>query len=62
VLVGLLANTLFGVWWLDPLIALGIAAVAVQEDTKPCVVRAAAARHAEHRESSGPQVRASMHH
>jgi Cation efflux family len=34
VLVGLLANTLFGVWWLDPLIALGIAAVAVQEGRK----------------------------
>jgi divalent metal cation (Fe/Co/Zn/Cd) transporter len=31
VLVGLLANTLFGTWWLDPLIALGIAGVAVQE-------------------------------
>jgi hypothetical protein len=31
VLVGLLANTLLGVWWLDPLIALGIAAVAVEE-------------------------------
>lgn len=31
VLVGLLANTLFGIWWLDPLVALGIAAVAVQE-------------------------------
>jgi hypothetical protein len=34
VLVGLLANTLFSVWWLDPLIALGIAAVAVQEGRK----------------------------
>lgn len=31
VLVGLLANTLFGLWWLDPAIALGIAAVAVKE-------------------------------
>lgn len=31
VLVGLLANTLFGLWWLDPVIALGIAAVAVKE-------------------------------
>ena len=31
VLVGLLANTLFGIWWLDPAIALGIAAVAVKE-------------------------------
>jgi len=31
VLVGLLANTLAGVWWLDPLIALAIAAVAVRE-------------------------------
>jgi divalent metal cation (Fe/Co/Zn/Cd) transporter len=30
VLVGLLANTLFGIWWLDPLVALGIAAVAVR--------------------------------
>ena len=31
VLVGLLANALFGVWWLDPVVALGIAAVAVNE-------------------------------
>ena len=31
VLVGLLANTLFGIWWLDPVVALGIAGVAVQE-------------------------------
>jgi divalent metal cation (Fe/Co/Zn/Cd) transporter len=34
VLVGLLANALFGVWWLDPVVALGIAAVAVQEGRK----------------------------
>jgi divalent metal cation (Fe/Co/Zn/Cd) transporter len=34
VLVGLLTNTLFGIWWLDPLVALGIAAVAVQEGRK----------------------------
>jgi divalent metal cation (Fe/Co/Zn/Cd) transporter len=31
VLAGLLANTLFGLWWLDPLVALFIAAVALQE-------------------------------
>ncbi len=31
VLVGLLANTGFGWWWVDPTIALGIAAVAVKE-------------------------------
>jgi divalent metal cation (Fe/Co/Zn/Cd) transporter len=31
VLLGLLANTLFGAWWLDPLIALAIAAVAGRE-------------------------------
>ena len=31
VLAGLLANTLFGLWWLDPAIALAIAAVAVKE-------------------------------
>lgn len=31
VLVGLLANTLAGWWWLDPVIALAIAAVAVRE-------------------------------
>lgn len=31
VLVGLLANTLFGLWWLDPVVGFGIAAVAVQE-------------------------------
>jgi divalent metal cation (Fe/Co/Zn/Cd) transporter len=34
VLVGLLTNAFFGLWWLDPLIALGIAAVAVQEGRK----------------------------
>jgi divalent metal cation (Fe/Co/Zn/Cd) transporter len=34
VLAGLLANTLFGVWWLDPAVALAIAAVAVQEGRK----------------------------
>ncbi len=31
VLAGLLANTLFGLWWLDPVVALGIAALAVKE-------------------------------
>lgn len=31
VLSGLLANTLLGLWWLDPVVALGIAGVAVQE-------------------------------
>jgi divalent metal cation (Fe/Co/Zn/Cd) transporter len=34
VLVGLLANALFGIWWLDPLVALGIAGVAVYEGRK----------------------------
>jgi len=31
VLAGLLANTILGWWWLDPLVALGIAALAVRE-------------------------------
>ena len=31
VLGGLLANTVFGIWWLDPLVALGIAALAITE-------------------------------
>ncbi len=31
VLVGLLGNTFFGLWWLDPAAALAIAAVAVKE-------------------------------
>jgi Co/Zn/Cd efflux system component len=31
VLVGLIANAAFGWWWLDPLIALVIAAIAVRE-------------------------------
>jgi divalent metal cation (Fe/Co/Zn/Cd) transporter len=30
-LVGLLGNALFGAWWLDPLVGLLIAAVALQE-------------------------------
>jgi len=34
VLAGLLANTLFGLSWLDPLVALGIAVIAVQEGRK----------------------------
>jgi divalent metal cation (Fe/Co/Zn/Cd) transporter len=34
VLVGLLANALFGIWWLDPIIALGIAAVAARGGQK----------------------------
>jgi divalent metal cation (Fe/Co/Zn/Cd) transporter len=34
VLAGLVANTPFGVWWLDPVVALAIAAVAVQEGRK----------------------------
>ncbi len=31
VLAGLLANTLFGIWWLDPVVALGIAVAAISE-------------------------------
>ncbi len=31
VLVGLLANNLFGLWWLDPIVALGISGLAVWE-------------------------------
>ncbi len=31
VLVGLLANTVLGAWWVDPVIALGIAVLAIQE-------------------------------
>ena len=31
VLAGLLANTLVSWWWLDPVIALGIAALALKE-------------------------------
>ena len=34
VLVGLAANTLFGLWWLDPTIALAIAAACVREGQK----------------------------
>src|SRR2546426_1398713 len=31
VLVGLLGNTLFGLWWLDPLAALAVAGLAIRE-------------------------------
>jgi divalent metal cation (Fe/Co/Zn/Cd) transporter len=31
VLVGLVANTTFGIWWLDPVVALGIAGLAIRE-------------------------------
>lgn len=34
VLVGLLANTLFGIWWLDPAVALGISGLAVWEGVR----------------------------
>ena len=34
VLVGLAANTLFGMWWLDPVIALAISAMCVREGQK----------------------------
>ena len=34
VLAGLLANTLLGWWWLDPVVALGIAGLAVREGTE----------------------------
>lgn len=34
VLVGLAANTLFGLWWLDPAIALMISAICVREGQK----------------------------
>lgn len=34
VLVGLLANTLFGVWWLDPVVALAIAVLAITEGSR----------------------------
>jgi divalent metal cation (Fe/Co/Zn/Cd) transporter len=34
VLVGLAANTLFGLWWLDPTIALAIALICVREGYK----------------------------
>jgi divalent metal cation (Fe/Co/Zn/Cd) transporter len=34
VLVGLLGNTLWGWWWLDPVVALGIAVLAVWEGIK----------------------------
>jgi divalent metal cation (Fe/Co/Zn/Cd) transporter len=34
VLIGLAANTLFGLWWLDPAVALAIAAACVREGQK----------------------------
>jgi divalent metal cation (Fe/Co/Zn/Cd) transporter len=34
VLVGLAANSLFGLWWFDPMIALAIAAICVHEGRK----------------------------
>ncbi|HEX2682035.1 MAG TPA: hypothetical protein VHQ03_12175, partial [Candidatus Dormibacteraeota bacterium] len=34
VLIGLGANTLFGLWWLDPAIALWISAICVREGQK----------------------------
>jgi divalent metal cation (Fe/Co/Zn/Cd) transporter len=34
VLAGLLANTVLGWWWLDPVVALGVAGLAVREGTE----------------------------
>lgn len=34
VLIGLAANTIFGLWWLDPVIALAISAICVHEGQK----------------------------
>jgi divalent metal cation (Fe/Co/Zn/Cd) transporter len=34
VLAGLLANTLLGVWWLDPVVALAISAIAIVEGSR----------------------------
>jgi divalent metal cation (Fe/Co/Zn/Cd) transporter len=34
VLIGLVANTLFGLWWLDPAVALAIAGVCIREGQK----------------------------
>jgi hypothetical protein len=34
VLVGLAANTLFGLWWLDPAVALAISGACVHEGQK----------------------------
>ena len=34
VLIGLLGNTLFGLWWLDPLAAFVVAGLAIKEGRK----------------------------
>jgi divalent metal cation (Fe/Co/Zn/Cd) transporter len=34
VLAGLAANSLFGLWWLDPVVALGIAGLAISEGSE----------------------------
>ncbi|WP_328759318.1 MULTISPECIES: hypothetical protein [Streptomyces] len=34
VLAGLLANALFGLWWLDPVVVLCVAGLAVREDVE----------------------------
>ena len=47
VLVGPLVNTLWGWWWLDPVVALGITVLAIWEGIKPGAGTGAA---------SGPQV------
>ena len=44
VLVGLLGNTLLGLWWLDPVAALIIVAVATKEGWKPGEATAAVSR------------------
>jgi len=42
VLAGLLANALLGWWWLDPVVALGIAGLAVREGVEAWHARNAA--------------------
>ena len=44
VFLGLAGNALFGAWWLDPIAALFIAAVAVHEGRRPGAARAAVRR------------------
>jgi divalent metal cation (Fe/Co/Zn/Cd) transporter len=45
VLVGLAANTLFGLWWLDPAIALAISALCLREGQKAWARRGMRLRH-----------------
>lgn len=61
VLAGLLANTLFGIWWLDPTVALGIAMLATSKDDAHGVAMRAVVRPVSRRQRPRARPRTVAH-